>query len=143
MMMARSGPRRAGITQKVASASPSYPLDLAEKVRKAKATRGPAYIHMYSACPTGWRMAPDLAIEIGRLATETGVFPLYEIVDGQMRLTYPVEKLRPVTEYLKPQGRFRHLMTEDNKHVVEEIGRRLAAEYEALVARAEREGGIG
>jgi pyruvate ferredoxin oxidoreductase beta subunit len=127
----------------VATASPTYPMDLAEKVRKAAAADGPAYIHMYSACPTGWRLAPDLAIEIGRLAVECGVFPLYEIENGKLHLNVATPNLRPVAEYLKPQGRFRHLMTPDNKGVVEGIERRLAKEYEALVERARREGGIG
>ncbi len=69
----------------VATASPSYPFDLAEKIEKAKKAKGPAYIHMYACCPTGWRMAPELAVSIGRLAVQTGVFPLYEIERGKLR----------------------------------------------------------
>ena len=73
------------------------------------ATPGPAYIHVLSVCPTGWRSATDLSVRMGRLAVETGVFPLYEVVDGRYRLTVEVPKIRPVKDYLKPQGRFRHL----------------------------------
>ena len=73
----------------VATISPSYPFDLFDKVKKAAETDGPAYLHCYSACPTGWRLAPDMAVQIGRLATETGVFPLYEVVDGKYRILSP------------------------------------------------------
>jgi pyruvate ferredoxin oxidoreductase beta subunit len=121
----------------VATASPSYPFDLAEKVKKAQKTDGPAYIHMYACCPTGWRMAPDLAVEIGRVAVETGVFPLYEIDHGRVRITQPTPTLRPLVDYLKPQGRFRHLLTEDNADRVKEIEARLAREYAVLARRAE------
>ena len=93
----------------VATASPSYPFDLYFKVKKALATPGPAYIHVLSVCPTGWRSATDMSVRMGRLAVETGVFPLYEVVEGRYRLTMEVPKIRPVKDYLKPQGRFRHL----------------------------------
>jgi pyruvate ferredoxin oxidoreductase beta subunit len=121
----------------VATASPSYPFDLAEKVEKAAKADGPAYIHMYAACPTGWRLAPDMAIEIGRLAVETGVFPLYEVVNGRYRITYATPKFRPLVEYLKPQGRFRHLLSEEGQERVAMIEQRLHAEYAALARRAE------
>jgi len=121
----------------VATASPSYPFDLVEKVKKAQKADGPAYIHMYACCPTGWRLAPDLAVEIGRVAVETGVFPLYEIDHGRVRITNPTPNLRPLVDYLKPQGRFRHLLTEDNADRVKEIEARLAKEYATLVRRAE------
>jgi pyruvate ferredoxin oxidoreductase beta subunit len=123
----------------VATANPSYPFDLAEKIERAKKTNGPSYIHMYACCPTGWRMAPDLAVEIGRLAVETGVAPLYEVVNGRYRITVPTPQLRPLVDYLKPQGRFRHLLSEDNKDQVAAIEQRLHAEYATLERRAAQE----
>jgi pyruvate ferredoxin oxidoreductase beta subunit len=93
----------------VATVSPSYPFDLYFKVKKALDTPGPAYIHCLSVCPTGWRSATDISVRLGRLAVETGVFPLYEVVNGRYRLTVDVPRMRPVKDYLKPQGRFRHL----------------------------------
>ncbi|MBW1645735.1 MAG: pyruvate ferredoxin oxidoreductase, partial [Deltaproteobacteria bacterium] len=80
----------------VATACPSYPFDLMEKVRKGAETKGPAYIHVFAPCPTGWRLAPNLAVSIGRLAVETKVFPLYEIVDGKYRMTVRYKNHRPV-----------------------------------------------
>lgn len=116
----------------VATACPSYPIDLVEKVRKAAKTEGPAYIHVLAVCPTGWRSAPDLSIKLGRLAVETGVFPLYEIEKGRYRLNLDFPKLRPIREYLKPQGRFRHL-TDD---MIEEIERQVHQEYAELKSKA-------
>lgn len=117
----------------VATASPSYPFDLMEKVRKAADVKGPAYLHVLAPCPTGWRMAPNLAVSIGRLAVETKVFPLYEVVDGQYKMTVEYKHHRPVIDYLKPQGRFRHLK-ENN---IEFIQQYVDAAYERLLKKIE------
>ncbi|RME28022.1 MAG: pyruvate synthase subunit beta [Deltaproteobacteria bacterium] len=115
----------------VATINPSYPADLARKVKKAMEIRGPKYLHAYACCPTGWRLAPELAVAIGRLAVQTGVFPLYEIENGVLRMTVQPEKLRPVREYLKPQGRFRHL----DDATIEKIQQRVEQEYQKLLNR--------
>jgi pyruvate ferredoxin oxidoreductase beta subunit len=112
----------------VATACPSYPFDLFAKVKKAKMAQGPSYLHMLSVCPTGWRIPSGQAIEYGKLAVRTGMFPLYEIEDGMYRVTYSPEPLKPVTDYLKGQGRYRHL-TEDSISLIQE---RIAAEWEQL-----------
>jgi len=116
----------------VATACPSYPIDLVQKVTKAANIEGPAYLHILAVCPTGWRSAPDLSIKLGRLAVETGVFPLYEVERGQYRLSMDFPKLRPIKEYLKLQGRFRHL----TDSMVEEIEKRIRQEYQELKVRA-------
>lgn len=113
----------------VATACPSYPFDLMEKIKKAAETKGPAYVHIFSVCPTGWRTAPEMGIEIGKLAVQTGVFPLYEIESGKYKLNMKVAKRKPVQEYLKPQGRFRHLSEDDIKLIQE----RTDEEYEKLM----------
>ena len=96
----------------VATACPSYPFDLMDKVQKALAAPGPTYLHVFSVCPTGWRCPGDLSVRIGRLAVETGVFPLYEVINGKYIMNMDFPKLRPVTDYLKLQGRFKHLPAE-------------------------------
>ncbi len=116
----------------VATACPSYPIDLVQKVKKAADIKGPAYLHILSVCPTGWRTAPELSIKMGRLAVETGVFPLYEVERGQYRLSVDFPKLRPITEYIKLQGRFRHLSND----MIEEIEKRVHKEYSQLKKRA-------
>ncbi len=116
----------------VATACPSYPFDLIAKVEKAAATPGPAYVHILSVCPTGWRCPTDLTIRIGRLAVETGIFPLYEVEDGKYRLNFDFPKLRPVTDYMKLQGRFRHL----SEDIIKKIQQRVSADYAELKEKA-------
>jgi len=113
----------------VATACPSYPFDLMDKVAKGAAVDGPAYIHIFSMCPTGWRCAPELAIEIGRLAVQTGIFPLYEVEDGKYKLSVKVPKLKPVVDYLKRQGRFGHL----SEDTIQEIQDRVHKDHAKLV----------
>jgi len=112
----------------VATACHSYPFDLMAKVEKAAAIPGPAYVHILSVCPTGWRCPGDLTIRLGRLAVETGIFPLYEVENGQYKLSLDLPERRPANDYLKLQGRFRHL-TED---IVNEIQERVNKEYAEL-----------
>ncbi len=121
----------------VATACPTYHRDLMRKVTKAMETPGPAYIHILSVCPVGWRCATDDAIKVGRLAVRTGVFPLYEVIDGQYKLNLSLTKLEPVENYLKTQGRFRHL-TEDT---IKEIQERVTKEYNKLVELAGKPSG--
>jgi pyruvate ferredoxin oxidoreductase beta subunit len=116
----------------VATASPSYPFDLMEKVRKAIDVKGPAYLHILSVCPTGWRCATDIAVSIGRMAVETGVFPLYEIENGKYKLNVNPSKLKPVQDYTKLQGRFGHL----TEATLQQIQERVTREYDELKKKA-------
>ncbi len=115
----------------VATACSSYPFDLMSKVIKGAATQGPAYIHILSVCPIGWRCPPELTVRIGRLAVETGIFPLYEIENGEYKLRASPPKLKPVQDYLKLQGRFRHLSEE----TVKKIQHRVDKEYAKLMGK--------
>jgi pyruvate ferredoxin oxidoreductase beta subunit len=117
----------------VATASPAYLFDLYFKIRKAVETPGPAYVHVLSVCPTGWRSATELSVRLARLATETGVFPLFEVEEGRHRLTVEVPKLRPVKDYLKPQGRFRHLREPE----VDFIQKQTLANYDLLLRKCQ------
>lgn len=101
----------------VATANPAYPFDLMDKVKKAVAVEGPAYVHVFSACPTGWRSKTDTAIRDSRLATESCIFPLYEIENGVWKLSYLPDPVRPIEPYFKGQGRFRHLTEDDIKEI--------------------------
>jgi len=115
-----------------ATACPSYPFDLIEKVKKGAEIEGPAYIHVMAVCPTGWRAQPEYAVRLGRLAVETGVFPLYEVEDGKYTINFKPKKLRPLEEYFKYQGRFRHLTPSD----VDRIKARVKKQYERLLEKA-------
>jgi pyruvate/2-oxoacid:ferredoxin oxidoreductase beta subunit len=76
-------------------------------------------------------MRTDLAVEIGRIAVETGVFPMYEVENGKYRITEEVNEFRPIRDYLKIQGRFRHLTDE----VIDKIETRLHKQYRHLQAK--------
>jgi pyruvate ferredoxin oxidoreductase beta subunit len=116
----------------VATATHSHPFDLMEKVKRAVDTPGPAYVHILSVCPTGWRSATNTVIKQARMAVETGMFPLYEVIDGRYRMSLDLPKLKPVREYLKMQGRFRHLSDD----IIAQIQARVELEYQKLLEKA-------
>jgi pyruvate ferredoxin oxidoreductase beta subunit len=116
----------------VATANPAFQFDLMSKIRRAVAIKGPAYIHVYAPCPTGWRMKPELAIESGKLAVSTRIFPLYEVIDGAYVINRKVDNPTPVADYFKIQGRFRHLKEDD----VASITVRVNQDYDRLVRLA-------
>jgi pyruvate ferredoxin oxidoreductase beta subunit len=96
-----------------ATATPAYPFDLMNKVKKALDVEGPALIHILTPCPTGWRFEVEKGIDYGKLAVQTGLWPLYEVIKGSMKLTVQVPKRELVKKYLEAQGRFKHLKQED------------------------------
>jgi pyruvate ferredoxin oxidoreductase beta subunit len=116
----------------VATASPSYPFDMMEKVEKGMAVNGPAYIHILSVCPVGWRSKADLSVRLGRLAVETGIFPLFEFENSTYKMSFDIPRLRPVTDYMKLQGRFRHLSPD----TIKKIQQRVTEEYNNLLEKA-------
>jgi len=103
----------------VATAISSYPLDLYEKFKNAMKINGPKYIHILAPCPPGWGYNPKDSIEIGRLAVQTGFWPLYEVIDGKFILSKDSQrfldatKRKPISEYLNIQKRFKNISDED------------------------------
>ena len=95
-----------------ATANTSYPEDFIAKLKKAKEIRGPKYIQILAPCPAGWKYHSEKTIEIGKLAFETCIYPLYEVEKGKYLVKRPPQK-KPVIEYLKLQGRFAHLKKEE------------------------------
>ncbi|MDR3568194.1 MAG: pyruvate ferredoxin oxidoreductase, partial [Syntrophobacteraceae bacterium] len=115
----------------VATATPAHPVVLMNKVKKAALVPGPAYVHIYSPCPTGWRCGIDESLQMARLAVESNVFPLYEVIDGEYFLSRKPARPKSVAEYFKPQRRFRHLTETE----VEFIQQRVDREYEKLLKK--------
>ena len=111
----------------VATACAAYPLDFAEKLRKAMAIKGLKYIHLLSPCPPGWRFPAEKTVEVGKLAVTTGAWILYEWTDGKYTLTGPSRGLteksrrRPLKDYLILQGRFGKLSEDDAKVLQEDV----------------------
>lgn len=117
-----------------ATASPAFPEDLTRKIQKAKATRGTRFLHVLAPCNTGWKIKEDMAVKTAMLSVETNVFPLYEIEDGvNYTLNYESKGL-PIENYLKVQGRYRHLKPEQIELMQAEVERNL----DDLMARIAR-----
>jgi pyruvate ferredoxin oxidoreductase beta subunit len=93
----------------VATATVDDFRDLQRKVKTALSIEGPKYIHILAPCPLGWGHPGELTVQICRLAKDTGLFPIYEIIDGKLTNVRKIRAKVPVEEYLKLQGRFSHL----------------------------------
>ena len=102
----------------VATVIGAEPLDLAKKIEKARSLKGPRMIIALSPCPTGWDYDPKETVNIGKLAVKTGVWPLKEYINGKVVHTKIPQQRKPVEEYLKLQGRYKHLF---EPHRSEEI----------------------
>lgn len=104
-----------------ATVNVAFPEDFVKKIQKAKAIQGPRFIHALAPCPPGWRYSSEKTIEVGRLATDTNIFPLYEIEDGVYHLTRKLGVAKPVQEYLRTQGRFAHLGEKEISRIQAEV----------------------
>ncbi|MGN0994806.1 MAG: thiamine pyrophosphate-dependent enzyme [Butyricicoccus sp.] len=109
--------------------------DLHDKAHKAIYTPGAAFLNVLSPCPRGWRYpAEDLAM-ITKLAVDTCVWPMFEVVEGEYHLTYEPKKKLPVTEFMKVQGRFKHCFQKGNEWILEEAQAWVDKKWEALLAK--------
>jgi len=94
----------------VAQTTVAYPLDIVKKVKKAVATPGPSYLQILVPCIPGWKIEPNQTINLAKLAALSGIYPIVEYVNGQLGDVMKLPASRPpVEDYLKPQGRFKHL----------------------------------
>lgn len=116
-----------------AQASPSHWSDLVKKVRKALEIQGPKFMNIISPCNRGWRSRTDDAITLSRLAVETCYWPLYEIENGVTRITFKPKEKKPIVDFLKPQGRFKHLFKPENEGLLAQIQSDIDAEWERLL----------
>ena len=105
----------------VAQASPHNFRDLMTKVQKALAVDGPSFMNIFAPCHRGWRYPIEQGYQIARIATETCVWPLFEVENGSWKLNFKPKEKKPITDYLKLQGRFRHLFSPENEHIIQEL----------------------
>jgi len=108
--------------------------DLNRKVEKALSIEGPTFINVLVPCPPGWRFPSDIGIEVAKLAVDTCFWPLYEFENHKRKLNYKPKQKLPLIEWLKGQGRFRHLMREENKHLLEMAQQEVDRRWEELLA---------
>jgi pyruvate ferredoxin oxidoreductase beta subunit len=123
----------------IASISPAYPIDLYDKIVKAKRIKGTRYIQMIAPCPPGWGFAPRDMVKIARLAIETGMFVLFEIEDGKFRFTGRSKTLAergnklPIINYIERQTRFRKMSIEQ----LSQLQRWVDGKWQDYLKRAE------
>lgn len=109
-----------------ATANISYPNDLAAKLKKAAEINGPAFLHIFAPCPTGWGFESGKTVEIGRMAVECGLWYLAEYEKGTVTINKVAKNPKPVKDYLMAQRRFRHLNEEQMALITEVRDRELA-----------------
>jgi pyruvate ferredoxin oxidoreductase beta subunit len=115
-----------------AQASPSHWMDLIKKVRKALDIYGPKFINVISPCNRGWRSRTDDSIMLSRLAVETCFWPLYEIENGSTKITFRPKEKKPIVDFIKPQGRFKHLFKPENEQIIIKFQEDVDREWERL-----------
>jgi len=120
----------------VAQASPHDFRDLMEKVRKATTIEGPAFLNILAPCHRGWRYKMEDSIEMARLAVETCFWPLFEVENGVWKLNYQPKEKQPLIKWVEQQGRFRHIMAEPNKHILEELQADVDKRWEEIKQKA-------
>jgi len=121
----------------VAQASISNWKDLNAKATKALEADGPAFLNILSPCPRGWRHASNQTVEMARIGVKTRFWPLYEVENGVWKLNVKVRDPRPVEEWFKLQGRFKHLFGPGNEELLAELQADVDSQWETLLARCE------
>jgi pyruvate ferredoxin oxidoreductase beta subunit len=119
-----------------AQASPSHWMDLMKKVKKAFEIKGPKFMNIISPCNRGWRSRTDDSIMLSRLAVDTCYWPLYEIEDGVTKITFTPKEKKLIADFLKTQGRFKHLFKPENEWVIKKLQEDVDREWERLQKEA-------
>ena len=107
--------------------------DFITKVQKAVSADGPAFINILQPCRLGWGYKPEETLALGRLAVETCMWPVYEVVDGKYKISQKPKEKKPVAEFLKPQSRFKHLFKPENKELLDSIQTEVDRRWEKLL----------
>jgi len=113
-----------------ATANIAYPEDFVAKLKRASQIRSTKYIQIFSPCPVGWKYSSELTVRLGRLAYQSCVYPLYEVIEGKYTIKKPAKET-PVSEYIKLQSRFKHL----DKAAIDAIQKTVDYEWERLIKK--------
>jgi len=121
----------------VAQASISHWNDLYKKLQKAFSVEGPAFLNVLAPCTRGWRYPANQTVQMARLAVETCFWPLYEVEDGKWKVTFRPRQKKPLEEWVKLQGRFKHLLQPENRHLLEQAQAEVDRRWEELLAKSQ------
>ena len=117
----------------VAQASPGNWMDMMKKVQKAFEIKGPKFLNVLSPCNRGWRSKTNDAITLAKLAVETCYWPLFEIENGVTKITVKPKEKKPLVDFLKPQGRFKHMFSPENEWMLKQAQEYVDAQWERLL----------
>jgi pyruvate ferredoxin oxidoreductase beta subunit len=123
----------------VAQASISDWKGLTAAAEKAFAAPGSAFINVFAPCPRGWRIPHDMTVEISKLAVDTAFWPLFEVEDGEWKMStrrVTRENRKPIEEFLKPQGRFKHLFKAGNEELLARVQDEVDRNFDYVLKRA-------
>ncbi len=123
----------------VAQATPSNWRDLMRKVRKGLDTEGPTFLNIIAPCHRGWRCKVEDAISIAQMAVDTCFWPLFEIEEGKLTINYKPKEKVPMLDWLKLQGRFKHLFQPGREEYLEKLQEHVDSEWQALLTREKNE----
>ena len=112
--------------------------DLYEKAERAIYTPGAAFLNVMSPCPRGWRYETADIMKICKLAVETCYWPLFEVIEGKWILNYEPKKKLPIEDFLRPQGRFKHLFKPENEELLVKYQEEVDRRWEALLYKCAR-----
>lgn len=112
--------------------------DFHNKARRAIYTEGPAFVNVLAPCPRGWQYPAEDLAKLCKLAVETCVWPLYEVIEGRWELSYEPSKKLPVEEFLKCQGRFAHCFKPGNEWAIEATQQYVDEQWEKLLEKCEQ-----
>ncbi len=113
--------------------------DLYEKAEKAIYTPGAAFLNVMAPCPRGWRYPTEQIMDICKLAVETCYWPLFEVIEGKWILNYSPKKKLPIEDFLKTQGRFKHLFKPENEHLLVQYQEEVDRRWEDLLFRCSKD----
>ncbi|HPF28800.1 MAG TPA: thiamine pyrophosphate-dependent enzyme, partial [Lachnospiraceae bacterium] len=109
--------------------------DLYVKSEKAIYTQGAAFLNVMAPCPRGWRYDTPEIMNICKLAVETCYWPLFEVIGGKWILNYEPKNKLPIEDFLKSQGRFKHLFKPGNEYLIEAFQKEVDRRWEELRIR--------
>jgi len=118
----------------IAQTTLSFQNDLITKVQKALSVDGPTFMNIMQPCRLGWIYPPEETVRLGRLAADTCIWPIYEVENGTYKLNYKPKEKKPVTDWLKSQGRFKHLFAPGNENMLKQIQEDVDKNWEKILS---------
>ena len=109
--------------------------DFHKKANRAIYTPGAAFVNTLAPCPRGWQYPSELLPEICKMAVETCVWPLFEVIEGEWHLSYEPKKKLPVECFMEMQGRFKHCFKEGNEWIIDEAQKYVDKKWEDLLKK--------